>query len=148
MLPVEPAIIYGCCSALSSDPRSETYQGDRQSVRSFAFSMASMPALPPPITSKSLPWSLSPSWCPRFLLLVAVSLRRFGLGLRRRWWVAAGSVCVGTPHPGMPQVVLKKTEEAIEDSDIVLFMVDARQGVTEADRHYARCSNSSSGNSS
>ncbi|CAM9317858.1 unnamed protein product [Ectocarpus sp. 4 AP-2014] len=44
----------------------------------------------------------------------------------------------GTPHPGMPQVVLKKTEEAIEDSDIVLFMVDARQGVTEADRHYAR----------
>lgn len=44
----------------------------------------------------------------------------------------------GTPHPGMPQVVLKKTEEAIADSDIVLFMVDARQGVTEADRHYAR----------
>lgn len=38
----------------------------------------------------------------------------------------------------MPQVVLKKTEEAIADSDIVLFMVDARQGVTEADRHYAR----------
>ncbi|CAM9762087.1 unnamed protein product [Pylaiella littoralis] len=44
----------------------------------------------------------------------------------------------GTPHPGMPQVVLKKTEEAIADSDIVLFMVDARQGVTESDRHYAR----------
>lgn len=44
----------------------------------------------------------------------------------------------GTPHPGMPQVVLKKTEEAIADSDIVLFVVDARQGVTEADRHYAR----------
>lgn len=44
----------------------------------------------------------------------------------------------GTPHPGMPQVVLKKTEEAIADSDIVLFMIDARQGVTEADRHYAR----------
>lgn len=46
--------------------------------------------------------------------------------------------CEGTPHPGMPQVVLKKTEEAIGDSDIVLFMVDARQGVTESDRHYAR----------
>lgn len=45
----------------------------------------------------------------------------------------------GTPHPGMPQVVLKKTEEAIADSDIVLFMIDAREGVTEADRHYARC---------
>lgn len=44
----------------------------------------------------------------------------------------------GTPHPGMPQVVLKKTEEAIADSDIVLFMVDAREGITEADRHYAR----------
>ena len=44
----------------------------------------------------------------------------------------------GTPHPGMPQVVLKKTEETIAESDIVLFMVDARQGVTEADRHYAR----------
>eukprot|EP00904_Undaria_pinnatifida_P010630 jgi/Undpi1/6698/HiC_scaffold_20.g09177.m1 len=38
----------------------------------------------------------------------------------------------------MSQVVLKKTEEAIADSDIVLFMVDAREGVTEADRHYAR----------
>lgn len=46
--------------------------------------------------------------------------------------------CEGTPHPGMPQVVLKKTEEAIADSDVVLFMVDARQGVTESDRHYAR----------
>lgn len=38
----------------------------------------------------------------------------------------------------MAQVVLKKTEEAIEDSDVVLFMVDARSGVTEADKHYAR----------
>ena len=46
--------------------------------------------------------------------------------------------CSGTPHPGMAQVVLKKTEEAIAESDIVLFMVDAREGVTEADRHYAR----------
>lgn len=45
---------------------------------------------------------------------------------------------LGTPHPGMSQVVLKKTEEAIADSDIVLFMVDAREGITEADRHYAR----------
>lgn len=47
-------------------------------------------------------------------------------------------VSPGTPHPGMPQVVLKKTEEVIAESDVVLFMVDARQGVTEADRHYAR----------
>lgn len=45
----------------------------------------------------------------------------------------------GTPHPGMPQVVLRKTEEAIADSDIVFFVIDAREGVTEADRHYARC---------
>lgn len=38
----------------------------------------------------------------------------------------------------MSQVVLEKTEEAINDSDIVFFMVDAREGVTEADKHYAR----------
>lgn len=38
----------------------------------------------------------------------------------------------------MAQVVLKKTEEAIADGDIVLFVVDGREGVTEADRHYAR----------
>lgn len=56
-------------------------------------------------------------------------------------WLVVIFFCLsGTPHPGMPQVVLKKTEEAIADSDIVLFMVDARQGVTEADRHYARYS--------
>lgn len=45
----------------------------------------------------------------------------------------------GAPHLGMSQVVLKKTEEAIDESDIVLFMIDAREGVTEADKHYARC---------
>lgn len=64
------------------------------------------------------------SHCMTFALRVFCSLRMLS--------------CSGTPHPGMSQVVLKKTEEAIADSDIVLFMVDAREGITEADRHYAR----------
>ncbi|CAN0445349.1 unnamed protein product [Discosporangium mesarthrocarpum] len=39
---------------------------------------------------------------------------------------------------GMPWVILQKTEEAILEADVILFVVDARNGMTEADKHYAR----------